>query len=72
MPNPPGPRREPAARPLQPRGLDHDDRREIEQMTAGIADPALAVTLERLLTKDRLARGAREASRARPRERHDA
>lgn len=72
MPNAPGPRREPAARPLRPRSLDPDDRREIEQMTAGIADPALAVTLERLLTKDRLARGGREAPRGRPRERHDA
>jgi hypothetical protein len=72
MPNAPEPRREPAARPRQPRRLDPDDRREIDQMTAGIADPALAVTLERLLTKDRLARGTREALRGQPRERHDA
>jgi hypothetical protein len=50
-----------AARPRPLRPLGADDRREIEHMTAAIADPALAAVVERLLTKDRLARGAREA-----------
>jgi hypothetical protein len=60
----------PARRP--PRRLRPEERREIERMTAGIGDPALAQALGRLLTKDRLARGWRVAPAAEPTERHEA
>jgi hypothetical protein len=72
LPSAPDPRRARPAPARQALRLGHEDRREIEEMTAAIADPALAATLERLLTKDRLARGAREAPRDRPGQRRDA
>ncbi len=70
--SPAGARENAAVRPTPPRRLRPDERREIQRMTADIADPALAATLERLLTKDRLARGWREAPGAQPTERHEA
>ncbi len=38
--------------------LSERDRREIEEATATISDPALAATAQRLLTRARLSAGA--------------
>jgi hypothetical protein len=65
-----------AARPAPPDApepvLGPEDHAEIERLTAGVGDPALAAALGRLLTKDRLARRRPDARPGQPHERHHA
>lgn len=52
----------PRRRPSPQARLSHEEARLIETMVAPVADPALATSLRRLLTKDLLARRPRGAS----------